>query len=141
MSHDDSSNNEVTILVAEDDPDDRMLLQEAFKLTGKSGQVKIFDNGRSLIDDLFEKHRSDGMSPSCVLLDMKMPKLSGIETLKLIRQSPNFNKLRVFVVTGADSLEDVKDSVRFGITQFFRKPNSFEEWVDIAKKIVERCHT
>ena len=143
MHHNDTKDEGMNILIAEDDSDDRFLFQEAFNVVGISGKVHFFEDGQMLVDYLLFRGPDTGtipeFRPSCLLLDLNMPRLNGREALQIIREAPQFKELRIFVVSTSGSPEDMEYCARLGITGYFKKPHSFEELIHIMEQVKELC--
>ena len=135
--------NTLTFLIAEDDPDDRMLIEQAFNESGLSPVLHFVDDGIKLIEYLFSmvKHAETVASPElvCILLDLNMPRKNGLEALREIRQKPEFEDLPVIVLTTSDSEYDRKYCSELGVSNYFTKPGSFADLLDIIRKIGTLC--
>jgi len=133
----------VTFLLAEDDPDDRFLTEEAFGASGIPGVLHFVEDGEQLMDYLLGRARysSAGPSrrPSAILLDLNMPKKSGREALVEIRFNPELKDIPVIVLTTSDSEEDKKYCARYGVAEYVTKPSSFTEMIDLMKRIESFC--
>ena len=143
MNQDRPQKQEINLLIADDDQDDRLLFHEALKRIGASGEILFFEDGRQLLDYLFNNDEYVGLpillQQSCIVLDLNMPRLNGRETLKIIRNSPDFNNVPIFVVSTSDSTEDKIFCTRLGITKYFVKPFTLEEFMDIMREITGFC--
>lgn len=123
------------ILVAEDDPDDKLLLKEAFEEAGGDNRLVFVDNGQELIDHLMDA-RQDAL-PGLILLDLNMPKKNGMEALKEIKADPNLRKIPVIVLTTSKMPEDINNTYGHGVNCFINKPTSYNGMVAIARIICE----
>lgn len=129
----------VTILCAEDDPDDQILLQEALEAVGLPYQLHIVDDGERLLSYLlrsgeFEDPRSSPL-PDLLLLDLNMPRMDGREALARIKADPRLRELPVVVMSTADSVEDVRMAYGLGASSFVVKPVTFERLVAVMQDI------
>jgi two-component system response regulator len=127
------------ILLVEDNPDDQALLLRAMKKNHIANEIVIANDGVEALDYLFGrgKHSGRDMSqqPELVLLDLKLPKVSGFEVLQQLRDDERTRYIPVVVLTS--SLEDV-DMVRsydLGANSFVQKPVDFEEFVEAAANL------
>jgi two-component system, response regulator len=120
-----------TILMADDDPDDRLLVQEAlidanFPVTN----VSFVEDGDELMDYLLGRKNHSGTNkknlPDLILLDLNMPKKDGREALKEIKLNPNLHHIPVIVFTTSTSLEDIKASYDNGANTFISKSGTFD---------------
>ncbi|MFO7965911.1 MAG: response regulator [Desulfobacterales bacterium] len=127
------------ILVAEDDPDDQLLIKEAFAESGLSVELHFVGDGEELVDrlDLYLKNNGTGSHPKplCILLDLNMPRKDGREALKEIRTIPEFQDLDVIVLTTSDSPQDRMYCSELGVSDFVTKPGSFNELIEFAQKV------
>ncbi|MBS3810074.1 MAG: response regulator [Desulfobacterales bacterium] len=133
----------MVVLVAEDDPDDRFLIQQAFHESGISGALHFVEDGQQLLDYLFRRARHpDAASfswPACILLDLNMPRKNGRQALREIREDPELKGLQVVVLTTSASKEDKKFCYELGVSGYVTKPGSFGELMDFMKKIETIC--
>lgn len=128
-------NNRMHILVAEDDPDDKLLLKEAFQEAGGANDLVFVDNGQELIDHLLDSPRS--ALPGLILLDLNMPKKNGMEALKEIKADPHLRKIPVIVLTTSNMPEDINNTYGYGVNAFINKPTSYNGMVAIARIICD----
>ena len=116
------------ILIAEDDSDDRFLLQTAFKEKGYDDNLVFVENGVELIEFLSDIHNKSSSYnyPYFILLDLNMPKKDGREALKEIKQHPVFKKIPVVVFTTTKNESEIKRCYELGANTYVVKPVSFE---------------
>jgi two-component system, response regulator len=126
--------NRIKILVAEDDPDDKLLLKEAFHEAGGENHLVFVDNGQELIDHLLDKQKA---LPGLILLDLNMPKKNGMEALKEIKADPHLRKIPVIVLTTSKMPEDINSTYGYGVNCFINKPTSYNGMVAIARIICD----
>lgn len=122
-------------MIAEDDPDDRLLLKEAFQEAGSSNVLVFVDNGQDLIDHLNNARK--GSLPGLILLDLNMPRKNGMEALKEIKSDPELRRIPVIVLTTSKMPEDIENSYGHGVNCFINKPTSYNGMVAIARIISE----
>ena len=124
------------ILIAEDDADDRSILQEAFASKGFTDPPEFVENGVELMTYLnnFQKN-AIGEDRLFILLDLNMPKKDGREALKEIKQHPVFKKIPVIVFTTATDVKEIKRCYELGANSYIIKPNSYGELLDIIDDI------
>ena len=117
------------ILLVEDNPDDEELTLLAFKNNRIANPVYVARDGAEALDFLFRKgayaDRDQKSNPRLVLLDLKLPKVGGLEVLKRLRAEPATQALPVVVLTTSNQDEDIVNSYRFGANSFIRKPVEF----------------
>src|SRR5579872_1813586 len=120
----------ISILVCDDDEDDRMLTQQALEDAHISNTVRFVQDGEELLDYLFQRGAYGGESglaprPGLILLDLNMPKLDGREALKAIKEDPSLRDIPVVVLTTSRLDEDVAKSYKLGVNSFITKPVTF----------------
>lgn len=119
---------EIFILIAEDDADDRFLLQAAFEENGFTDKLCFVENGVEVIDYLqgISPDTSDKKYPRFILLDLNMPKKDGREVLKELKQNPHFKKIPVVIFSTTNNEQEMRRCYELGANSYITKPNSFE---------------
>jgi CheY-like chemotaxis protein len=125
--------NNPFILIAEDDVDDRMLLQSAFDENNSGFKIEFVGNGCELIDYLDDLKVEKPLLPRFIIMDLNMPKKDGRETLKEIKQHPLFKKIPVIIFTTTKNENEVNRCYELGANSYIVKPDSF----DALRKITE----
>ena len=122
---------EIFILIAEDDADDRFLLQTAFEENGYTDKLHFVENGVELLEYLqhVEKGGPVAVMPRFILLDLNMPKKDGREVLKEIKQNPFFNKIPVIIFSTTNNEHEMRRCYELGANSYITKPNSFESLI------------
>ena len=135
-------NNEampITILMADDDADDRRLTQEALEESHLLNQMRFVENGEELMDYLRHQGKyappADAPRPGLILLDLNMPRKDGRSVLKEIKSDPDLRTLPVVVLTTSKADEDVYKSYDLGVNSYIVKPVTFEALVDILQTL------
>jgi two-component system, response regulator len=126
------------ILYAEDSQNDVELTLAAFREINLVNKVDVVKDGEEALDYLFFRGKyknREKIAPSFVLLDIKMPKLDGIEVLKEIRKSKEYQSLPVVMLTSSQMETDVYNSYQLGVNGFVVKPIDFQEFVKAIKGI------
>jgi CheY-like chemotaxis protein len=125
------------ILMAEDDSDDRLLVQEAITESKWSGDVHFVENGEELMDYLGKRGEfsppAAAPKPGLILLDLNMPKMDGKEVIAKIRENPEFRKIPVVVLTTSKADTDIDEVYELGANSFITKPVQFEALVNVMK--------
>lgn len=128
-----------TILLAEDNPDDVWIMQRALKVSGLPHPFHFVQNGREAVDYLYGvgkyADRAAHPLPSLVLLDLKMPYLSGLEVLKWIRQESSNRTLISIFLTSSSDLRDVNEAYRLGANAYLVKPSELGKLVEMLKSM------
>lgn len=131
----------VTILMADDDEDDRMLVHEALVECQLPIELHNVSNGEELMDYLYHRGRysdtSSAPRPGLILLDLNMPRKHGLEALKDIKADPQLRGIPVIVLTTSGSLEDVYHTYNLGANSFIIKPMTFTLLVEAMKTIAK----
>jgi CheY-like chemotaxis protein len=131
--------NPVTILMADDDADDRDMTKEAFEQSRIANELRFVEDGVELMDYL---HRSgeggtvpDAPRPGLILLDLNMPKKDGREALREIKADPQLRTIPVVVLTTSKAEEDIFRSYDLGAASFISKPVTFSGLVEVIKTL------
>jgi len=122
---------EIFILIAEDDIDDRFLLKSAFKENGFNDRLHFVENGVELIDYLQSILQSgiEAEMPRFILLDLNMPKKDGREVLKEIKQNPHLRQIPVIIFSTTNNELEMRRCYELGANSYITKPNSFESLI------------
>jgi CheY-like chemotaxis protein len=130
-----SSKKVIEILVADDDPEDRMLIIDALKESHLHNNIQCVENGEELLDYLRNQGQySDPKqypTPGIILLDLNMPKKDGREALKELRADPRFRTIPIVVLTTSKAEEDIFKTYNLGANSFITKPVSFSSLVNV----------
>ena len=129
-------NNKVILLV-EDNPDDQELTLLALKENEINSEIIIASDGEQALDMLFGRNDTNKVEPDLVLLDLKLPKVSGIDVLKEIREHDESRRLPVVILTTSLEESDIAYSYDNGANSYIRKPVNFKEFVDQIGYIVK----
>ncbi len=124
------------ILVADDDIDDQELIMECLETIKGPCQIEIVSNGRAVIERLQNKKKPE---PCLIVLDINMPELNGIETLRLIRNEHDNQTMPIVMFTTASGEESRKQALALGANDYFVKPTDFKEWLSYAGHMVKYC--
>lgn len=131
--------NSITILIADDDPEDRMLMEDAFLESRLLNDLRFVEDGEQLMDYLHRRGRYTNPEisprPGIILLDLNMPKKDGREALSEIKSDPNLRQIPVVVLTTSRAEEDVIRSYELGVNSFISKPVTFSAMVELLKTL------
>jgi CheY-like chemotaxis protein len=119
---------EIFILIAEDDADDRFLLQAAFEENGFTDRLHFVENGVEVLEYLnsLDAGENDKKFPRFILLDLNMPKKDGREVLKELKQNPDLKKIPVVIFSTTNNEQEMRRCYELGANSYITKPNSFE---------------
>jgi CheY-like chemotaxis protein len=126
----------IEILMAEDDPDDQMLVRHAFEDARLLNKLTVVNNGEELLSYLRrEPPYEDTVRPGLILLDLNMPRMDGREALREMKQDPLLRSIPVVVLTTSSAEDDVSSSYDLGVSTYIRKPVTFEKLVEVIQGI------
>lgn len=125
----------ITILVCDDDEDDRMLTQQALEDAHISNSLRFVEDGEQLLDYLYQRGAFAGEMgkaprPGLILLDLNMPKIDGREALKTIKGDPTLRDIPIVVLSTSRLDEDIARSYQLGVNSFITKPVTFSGLVE-----------
>jgi CheY-like chemotaxis protein len=131
-----------TVLMAEDDPDDRFLMEQAFLEVGTAGDLRFVEDGEELMHYLHRcKSDTDPMlspPPALIFLDLNMPKKDGRQALVEIKADPDLRGIPVVIWTTSSEREDRIYCQKAGADVFVTKPASQSELINSVRRLVER---
>ena len=134
-----SSQPPVILLIADDDPDDRLLARDALAECGVPVDLRCVENGVELLDYLLQRERYElpGLAPRprLILLDLNMPRKGGAEALAEIKAHPALKRIPVVVLTTSRAETDIARLYDLGANSFIVKPNSFDDLVERMRVI------
>jgi len=128
-----------SILLVEDNADDEALTLRALKRSKVMNEVVVARDGVEALDYLFATGEFAGRDrddvPAVVLLDLKLPKISGLEVLKRIRSEPEIRRLPVVILTSSKEEQDLFNSYDYGCNSYIRKPVNFDNFVTAISQL------
>jgi two-component system response regulator len=127
--------NDGPILLVEDNPDDVMFTIRAFKRNNIQNEVVVAVNGEEALRHLLPDDDAPPLRPALVLLDVKLPKIDGMQVLHRIRSDARTSSLPVVVLTTSSEERDIVESYRLGANSFVRKPVVFDEFLHATKAL------
>jgi CheY-like chemotaxis protein len=128
----------INILLVEDNPDDVELTLHALKKNKIVNPVKIVRDGQEALDYLFRKGKYESKDydlPNMILLDLKLPKVDGIEVLQKIKSDRKTKLIPVVVLTSSKEESDLMRSYDLGVNSYIRKPVDFDQFVETVRHI------
>jgi CheY-like chemotaxis protein len=127
------------ILLVEDNPDDVELTVIAFKKNHIANEIVVARDGVEALDYLFgtgiHAGRDLNIMPTVILLDLKLPKIDGMEVLKRLRENERTKRIPVVVLTSSKEQQDVIESYNLGANSYVRKPVDFTTFMEAAKQL------
>ncbi|MCB1906646.1 MAG: response regulator [Rhodocyclaceae bacterium] len=131
--------NERPILLVEDNPDDEALTLRAFGKNKISNPVVVARDGVEALDYLFgtgaHAGRDTSVMPAVILLDLKLPRIDGLEVLRRIRAGEHTSLLPVVVLTTSKEQQDISEAYRLGANSYIRKPVDFERFIQAVGQL------
>lgn len=128
-----------TVFLVEDNPDDELLTLRALKKNNVMNEVVVAGDGAEALDYLFcrgaHSSRDINVQPSITLLDLKLPKVDGLEVLKQVRANPRTALLPVVILTSSKEEQDVVAGYRLGANSYIRKPVDFDQFIDAVRNL------
>lgn len=128
----------INILMADDDPDDRILMKEALEENKLPSVIHFVEDGKELLDYLNKRGKFEDVEtfrPGLILLDLNMPKIDGREALRLIKSDPRLRRIPVIILTTSKAEDDIFKTYDLGVNSFICKPVSFAELVAVTSEI------
>jgi len=123
-----------TILLVEDNADDEQLTLRAMRQSEVPNIIRVARDGAEALEQLFGPDAGSRL-PDLVLLDLKLPKVSGLEVLQRIRRESKTRSLPIVVLTSSDEERDIVESYNLGANSYIRKPVDFDEFIDAVRQL------
>jgi CheY-like chemotaxis protein len=126
----------ITVLYADDDPEDRMLVKEAWQESRLANELHFVEDGEELLDYLHRRRKYAGLAdtplPGMILLDLNMPRMDGREALQHLKADPRLRMIPTVVLTTSKAEEDILRAYDLGVNSFIVKPVTFQSLVDLT---------
>ncbi|MCD4692867.1 MAG: response regulator [Calditrichales bacterium] len=128
---------DVTLLLVEDNPDDVELTLRVFKKHHVVNKIIVAKDGEEALDVIFQhgKENKTQRRPDLILLDLKLPKVDGLEVLRQVKSNSKTKHIPVVVLTSSKEEKDIVESYRLGVNSYIRKPVNFENFSEIVKQL------
>jgi two-component system response regulator len=130
---------EKIILMVEDNPDDELLTLRALGMNNISNTIVVVRDGAEALDYLFGSgayaDRDISVMPVLVLLDLRLPKVDGLEVLRRLRADERTRLLPVVILTSSDEERDIVDSYKLGANSYIRKPVDFDKFAESVRQL------
>ncbi|MEY2427672.1 MAG: hypothetical protein QOJ40_557 [Verrucomicrobiota bacterium] len=131
----------LVFLVAEDNPNDLELLMHSVRNSGLRVDIKVATDGEETIDYLLGKgkfaDRAAYPFPDVIVLDLKMPRIDGLQVLRWLRQHPQFADLPTIMLSGSGLEKDVQEAYKLGVSTYFTKPYDLEQLREVVKVMID----
>ncbi|MBM3934246.1 MAG: response regulator [SAR202 cluster bacterium] len=129
----------IEILLVEDNPRDVELTLRALRKNNLSNKIHVVRDGAEALDYLFSRGEYEGNgpdnSPRVVLLDLKLPKVDGLEVLRIVKADSRLKKLPIVVLTSSREERDLVESYSLGVNSYIVKPVDFDQFVEAVKQL------
>ena len=129
----------LTVLMADDDEEDRMLVREAWEECLLANDLRFVTDGVQLLDYLHRRAEyadpADSPRPGLILLDLNMPRKDGREALAEIKEDPELRKIPIVVLTSSAAEEDILRSYDLGVSSYCTKPVTFDRLVELMRNL------
>jgi CheY-like chemotaxis protein len=129
---------DVIILVADDDEGHARLIEKNLRRAGLQNEIKRFSDGQQILDFLFRRNPADARcadTPYLVLLDIRMPKVDGVEVLRQLKADPELKKIPVSMLTTTDDPREVERCHGLGCSNYLVKPVDYERFSEAMKQL------
>ncbi|WP_234735198.1 response regulator [Tellurirhabdus bombi] len=125
-----------SILIADDDADDRLLLEKAFQKAQLESKLYFVEDGEELLEYLYQKPPfEDAPRPSLIILDLNMPRKNGVQALREIKENEQLRQIPIVVLTTSTAEEDILRTYDLGVSSYISKPFDFSTLLEITKTI------
>jgi CheY-like chemotaxis protein len=128
------SQSEPTILIVDDDEGHAILIRENLTAAGLSNRIEHFRDGQAVLD-FFAVGRSRAAETFLILLDIRMPKVDGIEVLRRLKADPELGKLPVIMLTTTDDSREVERCYELGCNVYIQKPVDYERFAEAIRRL------
>ena len=129
----------ISIILVEDNPEDVELTLRAFKKNNIANHIVVLRDGEEVLDYLFVRgkfrRRPAQQQPKLILLDLKLPKVSGLEVLQAIKADKALSMIPVVVLTSSREEVDLIRSYRLGVNSYIVKPVDFDQFMDVVREL------
>lgn len=127
----------ITVLVADDDPDDQLLIEDAFTESRLQNERYFVNDGIELVEYLQHRGKysnpASAPRPGVILLDLNMPRMDGREALSVIKADPSLKQIPIIVLTTSKAEEDILRTYNLGVNSYITKPVTFDGLVEMVK--------
>jgi CheY-like chemotaxis protein len=131
-------NQEPTILIVEDDEGHAILIRENLEMAGLKNPIRHFRDGQAILDFFFERSGRAKPAPEgsyLLLLDIRMPKVDGIEVLRRLKSDPELRKLPVIMLTTTDDTREVERCHALGCNVYIQKPVDYDRFAEAIRRL------
>ena len=134
-----ATSDAIQILLVEDNPSDAELTLHALQKSNLANKIQLARDGAEALDFLFCRGdfaaRQFQQAPHLILLDLKLPKIDGLQVLEEVKRDPRTRAIPVIVLTTSKEESDIASSYRFGVNSYIQKPVNFSEFQDVVRQL------
>jgi len=124
------------ILLVEDNPDDVELTLKAFEKHNLANEIVVARDGEEALDILFQRDEErTGLRPDLILLDLKLPKVDGLEVLRQVKNDSRTKVIPIVILTSSKEENDIINGYQLGVNSYLRKPVNFEKFTEVVMQI------
>jgi len=127
------NDEKVDIVIVEDDPNDAELIARVFRRHNMANKIVLLKDGAEALEFFFGSSATD--QPRVVLLDLKLPKVNGIEVLQRLKSDDRTKNVPVVVLSSSAEGQDIKDAYKYGVNSYVTKPIRFEEFANAVAQL------
>ncbi|HTN21020.1 MAG TPA: response regulator [Pelobium sp.] len=125
--------------IADDDPDDRMIIKDAFEENHFVDSLAFFEDGEKILNQFERESEILGFKyPSLLILDLNMPKVNGLELLTQLKSNKKTKNIPVIILSTSKSTRDRERVLKLGADDFITKPFSFDIMIEITRNLIEK---
>lgn len=129
-----TTNHHPTVLIVDDDEGHAILIRENLEAAGLNNRIEHFRDGQAVLD-FFASRPSGGHHCFLVLLDIRMPKVDGIEVLRRLKGNPDLSKLPVIMLTTTDDSREVERCYELGCSVYIQKPVDYDRFAEAIRRL------
>lgn len=134
-----ASQDVVEILIVEDNPNDAEMALRAFRQNNLTNKILVVEDGEEALDFVFSRGKftsnEGSRRPRIILLDLKLPKVDGLEVLKVLKSKEETRMIPVIVLTSSKEESDIIESYRLGVNSYIVKPVDFDKFVNAVREL------
>ena len=124
------------IILIEDNPTDMELtIDSLLEINKVQGPIHVLEDGQQALDYFFNKPENSRPNPKFIVLDLKLPKVTGLEVLKELKKSPRYRDVPVIILTSSNEYSDIVEAYRFGANSYVVKPVDFMQFTETVGKM------
>ena len=125
--------------IADDDPDDRMIIKDAFEENQFAKSLSFFEDGEKVLNQFAKELEEVNFKyPSLLIIDLNMPKVNGLELLAQLKSSIKTKNIPVVILSTSKSIQDKEKVMKLGADDFITKPFSFAMMIEITRSLIEK---